>query len=320
MAMDYIDYYKELDLERGATKEQIQRQYKKLARKYHPDVNKEAGAEDRFKRLVEAYEVLKDPDKRKKYDRFGKSWKNASDAPGRAPGFDGFQYEYSPGARGGYASSGSPFGASGFSSFFESLFGADGARFTGGSPFGGAGVEDLAGATHEARVELSIEEAASGGKRQIRITDPTTGREKKLEVQIPKAVRPGQKMRLKGQGGTARAGGKPGDLLLVMDVVNTPKLRLEGNDLYATLAVTPWLAALGGEARLTTLTGAVSVQVPAGSSSGQKIRLRGKGYPDGKGGAGDLYAELRIMVPKELSEDEKKLFEQLRDLSTFKPE
>lgn len=318
MTMDYIDYYKELGLAKGAAQEEIQRQYKKLARKYHPDINKEAGAEDRFKRIVEAYEVLKDPDKRKKYDKFGRAWKNAGDTPS-GPGFDGFRYEYNPNARGGYSSTGSPFGASGFSSFFESLFGAEGARFGGGSPYGGVGVEDLAGATHEAKVELSIEEAARGGKKQIRIIDPDTGREKKLEVEIPKAVRPGQKMRLKGQGGASRTGGKAGDLMLVMDVVSSPKLRLEGNDLYAPLLVTPWLAALGGEARLETLTGLVSVQVPAGSSSGQKIRLRGKGYPDGKGAAGDLYAELKIMVPKQLSEEEKKLFEQLAEVSSFKP-
>lgn len=320
MTMDYIDYYKELDLKKGATQEEIQRQYKKLARKFHPDVNKDTGAEDRFKRIVEAYEVLKDPDKRKKYDRYGRSWKNVDENAARGPGGPGFQYEYTPGARGGYSSTGSPFGASGFSSFFESLFGADGARFAGGAPFGGVDAIDPTGATHEARVELSIEEAAAGGKRQIRIVDPETGREKKLEVDVPKAVRPGQKMRLKGQGGRSIRGGKAGDLMLVMDVLSTPKLRLEGNDLYAPLAVTPWLAALGGEARLSTLTGAVSVQVPPGSSSGQKIRLRGKGYPDGKGGAGDLYAELKIMVPKQLSAEEKQLFEQLRDTSSFKPE
>lgn len=317
MAMDYIDYYRELDLKKGATQEEIQRQYKKLARKFHPDVNKEPGAEDRFKRIVEAYEVLKDPDKRKKYDKFGRAWKNAGEGPS-APGFEGFRYEYAPGARGGYSSTGSPFGASGFSSFFDSLFGSEGARYGGASPFGGVGVEDLGGATHEAKVELSVEEAARGGKKQIRIVDPDTGREKRLEVDIPKAVRPGQKMRLKGQGGASRTGGKAGDLMLVMDVVSGPRLRLEGSDLYAPLPVTPWLAALGGEARLETLTGAVSVQVPAGSSSGQKIRLRGKGYPDGKGGAGDLYAELKIMVPKQLSDEERKLFEQLRDVSGFK--
>lgn len=319
MAMDYIDYYKELGLEKGASQEEIQRQYKKLARKFHPDVNKDAGAEDRFKRIVEAYEVLKDPDKRKKYDKFGRAWKSAGEAPG-GPGFEGFRYEYAPGARGGYSSTGSPFGASGFSSFFESLFGAEGARFGGASPYGGVGVEDLIGATHEAKVELSIEEAARGGKKQIRIVDPDTGREKKLEVDLPKAARSGQKMRLKGQGGPSRGGGKAGDLILVLDVLSTPKLRLEGADLYAPLPVTPWLAALGGEARLQTLTGAVSVQVPAGASSGQKIRLRGKGYPDGKGGAGDLYAEIKIMVPKQLSEEERKLFEQLRDVSSFKAE
>lgn len=326
--MDFIDYYAELGVPRTATREEIQKAYRKLARTYHPDVNKAAGAEDKFKRVAEAYEVLKDEEKRKKYDRFGSAWKAKQEGrppPKGAEGFEGFDFEDVVfGGRGGFGGgervrrSSENFedfmrGGSGFSSFFDALFGR-GDVFEGARGFRGGAA---GGRDQEARLSLSIEEAALGGPRKIQITDPDSGATRSLEVNLPAGVKQDQRIRLKGLGQKG-AGGKSGDLYLVIDVKSQPNLRLEGDDLYTQLAVTPWLAALGGEVNLKTLGGTVAVQVPAGSSSGQKIRLKGKGFPAADG-AGDLYAEIQIKVPKSLSPEEKELFEKLASVSRFKP-
>ena len=316
--MDYKDYYGILGLARGAEQDEIQRAYRKLARKFHPDINKSGEAEARFKDINEAYEVLKDSDKRAKYDQFGSAWKQAQ-RTGAAP--DGFEDLFSQFGFGGQGSYGSGFGGRGaridfdasgspFSSFFETLFGAGAQGWTAPQPSG-------AGADNEARITLSLEEAGRGGKREIQLTDPRTGKRRKLRVTIPRGIRPGQKIRLAGQGSQGARG--RGDLYLTVDLLPHPNFKLDGADLRTVLPITPWEAALGGTASLETLDGTVTVKVPAGSSSGRRIRLRGKGFPAGNGAFGDLLAEIRVMVPENLSDRQKALFEELQKTSDFDP-
>ena len=308
-SLEYKDYYKTLNVERSASQDEIQKAYRKLARKYHPDLNRTPEAEGRFKDIGEAYEVLKDADKRKKYDRYGAAWKAARAGGGPPPGAEGFGF-------GGMGAEGFGFGGdSGFSSFFEMLFG-------GGGP-GGPGAPGFewpsGGGDQEATLALSLEEAARGGKREISISDPATGQRKAYTVSIPAGVKPGGRIRLKGKGSSSRRGGPPGDLYLKIEVAPHPRFQLEGSDLRTSIDVTPWEAALGGAVRLETLAGPVNVKVPAGSSSGRVIRLRGKGYPNAGDGVGDLLAEIRIHVPKQLTDEERELFNQLREVSKFEP-
>lgn len=317
--MEFKDYYAILGVDKTASQNEIQRAYRKLARKYHPDVNKEPGAEDTFKDVGEAYEVLKDPEKRAKYDRYGSAWKAAQQSGGAPPpGYEDVWFDISGAPDDAFA------GFSGFSSFFEQLFGGGSRRssFWGQPGTGnrsGARSWTMPGADQEARLTLSLEEAARGGQREISLTDPETGQTKTYSVTIPKGVRPGQRIRLAQLGGKGMGGGPAGDLYLHVELLPHPAFRLQGRDLYTTLAVTPWEAALGANATLATLDGEVRVKIPAGSSSGRRIRLRGKGFPAPRGGAGDLYAEIQIAVPKSLTEDERRLFEELARRSTFQP-
>jgi curved DNA-binding protein len=315
--MDFIDYYAELGVPKSAPQEEVQKAYRRLARKYHPDVNKDPSAENKFKQITEAYEVLKDPEKRKKYDQYGAAWKNAQNGQRPPPGYE--DLFNATRRRGKQSSQGFEFhnGPTGFSDFFEAIFGR-------GSPFGaGVGFDQqnvsAQGGDVEAVLHLSLEEALSGGERDLTLSDPTTGKSRTYKVAIPRGVRSGQKIRLKGQGQKGIGGGAAGDLFLKVEINPHPVFRLDGSDLYTSLPVAPWTAALGGEATLKTLTGTVTVKVPAGSSSGTKIRLKGKGFASGKDEFGDLYAEVKIMVPKELSEKERVLFEKLRDISGFSP-
>ena len=312
--MDYKDYYAILGVDQNASPDEIQHAYRKLARKYHPDVNKEPGAEDTFKDVGEAYEVLKDPEKRAKYDRYGSAWKAAQQSNGTPPpGYEDIWFDISSAPDDAFS------GFSGFSSFFEQLFGRSvrGNRSRGAR--GGPRTWTMAGADQEARLTISLEEAARSGKRDISLTDPETGQTKTYTVNIPRGIRPGQRIRLAQLGGQGIGGGPAGDLYLRVEFLPHPVFRLKGRDLYTTLAVTPWEAALGATVTLSTLTGNVQVKVPAGSSSGRRIRLRGKGFPDSRSGAGDLYAEIQIVVPKSLTDDERRLFEELARCSTFQP-
>lgn len=308
--MQFLDYYQVLGVSRSATQDEIQRVYRKLARKYHPDVSQDPADTDKFKRVTEAYEVLGDPEKREKYDKYGAAWQQVQEGGAPPPGYEGMPFDFA--GPGGW-----DFGPGGFSSFFEMLFGGMG---RGGGARGGRGAGAFAGRGQdvEARLTLSLEEAARGGGRQVRLADPGTGRDRVLDVKTPAGVLPGQKIRLAGQGGPGAGGGQAGDLHLVVDVAAHGVFRLDGTDLHVTVPITPWVAALGGEAEVPTLDGGVTVKVPAGSPSGRKIRLRGKGFPARKG-AGDLYAELRIVVPDELTPEERELFEKLRDASDFTP-
>lgn len=313
--MEFKDYYATLGVGKNATQEEIQRAYRKLARKYHPDVNKETGAEEKFKEIGEAYEVLKDPEKRTKYDRYGSAWKAAQQGGGTPPpGYEDVWMDLGRSSEG--------FGFSGFSDFFEQLFGTG--RRRGADPRNheaGPGGWQWDWAAHgedqEARLTLSLEEAAQGGQREISLTDPLTRQAKNYVVQIPKGIRPGQRIRLAGQGSKGSGGAPAGDLYLHVEIFPHPTYRLEGRDLHTVLTVAPWEAVLGSEVTLPTLGGAVHVKIPAGSSSGRKIRLRGKGFPDPQGRQGDLYAEIRIIVPERLSSQERKLFEELARVSAF---
>jgi len=312
--LEYKDYYETLGVSRSASKDEIQKAYRKLARKFHPDVSKVEDAETKFKEINEAYEVLKDPDKRKKYDQYGSAWKQARQSGSPPPGWEGVQFDF-----GGFGGQGGGFGSSGFSDFFEMLFG--GAAGGAGAGFGGRHARQRPvhkGADQEASITLTLEEAARGGKREITLTD-AGGQTKTLAVKIPPGVKPGGRIRLSGQGGAGGGGGPAGDLYLRVELVPHPALRLEGADLHTTVPITPWEAALGGQASVPTLNGAETIKIPAGTSSGRRVRLRGKGFPRSKEGAGDLYAEFRIVVPEESSPEERALYEQLKETSDFAP-
>lgn len=312
--MDYKDYYATLGVEKTASADDIQKAYRKQARKYHPDVNNSPGAEDRFKDITEAYEVLKDAEKRATYDQYGSAFKQGGGRPGQPPpGWQGMPFDF--GGQGG---------GSGFSSFFDMLFGGQGrggSQGPGGFSFDfggqGGGFPD-SGRDQESTLALTLEEGAAGGQRELQLTDPSTRQSKSITFNMPAGILPGKKLRLAGQGLPGR-GGKNGDLYLKIDFKPHPRFRLEGRDLYAELPVSPWQAALGGEATVKTLSGSIKVKIPAGSSTGRRIRLKGKGYPDGRGDFGDLYAEIKVMVPEELSDREKELFQELAEISTFKP-
>lgn len=315
--MDYKDYYATLGVPKDASAQTVQKAYRKLARKFHPDVNKDKGAEAKFREAAEAYEVLGDAEKRAKYDRYGSAWKAAQQqgprpggGAGVPPGFEEFSFDFGPGMSGGFGGS----APGGFSSFFEMLFGrgpgaAGGAA---GGGFGGAwpGTQDRPGGDHEATLELTLEEAARGGEREITLAAASGAPGNTYRVKIPAGVRAGQRIRLSGRGGAGSGSAKAGDLYLKVSIRPDPRFRAEGSDLYATVPITPSQAALGGEATVATLNGPVAFKVPPGSSSGRRIRLRGKGYPS-PGAPGDLYAELRIVVPESLSDRQRELYEKL---------
>jgi curved DNA-binding protein len=290
MAVGSRDYYETLGVPRDASNEDIRKAYRKLARENHPDVNKDPGAEDRFKEVSEAYEVLRDDEKRAKYDRLGSNWNRGEDVSG-ASGFDPRDF----GGNGGGAD---------FSDLFEGMFGG---RRRGG--FGGGGFSTRGG-DQEATLELSLEEALRGGKKKISFAD---GRD--YDVNIPRGVTDGQLIRLRGEGGQGMGGGPPGDLLLRVRIRPHPRFRVSGRDLNTDLPVSPSEAALGAEVPVRMLDGSTTrVKVPAGSSSGRKLRLRGQGMP-----GGDLYARVMIHVPKKLSRKEREAYERLAEVSKFDP-
>jgi curved DNA-binding protein len=309
--LQYHDYYSTLDVEKNSSPNEIQRAYRKLARQYHPDINKEEGAENRFKDIGEAYEVLKDPEKRAQYDRYGKAWKATQKGGAPPQGWDGFQFDFGSGG-GGFEFSGAR-GNSGFSSFFDMLFSGAG-RGGGAGTWGAGAAGPQRGTDQESNLSIRLEEIATGGRRQLTLTDPRTGEQRTLQVKIPQGVRNGQKIRLAGQGAPGANGGEAGDLLLKISLEAHPAFRVDGANLLSYLEVDPATAALGGEAKVLTLDGTATVRLPPGSSSGRKIRLRDRGLPTTGGDTGDLLAEVRIVVPRDLSEEERALYERLADL------
>jgi curved DNA-binding protein len=305
MPVAYQDYYEALGVSRDASQEEIRQAYRRLARRYHPDVNKEPGAEDRFKQVSEAYEVLREPEKRERYDRLGANWRagqDVSDAPGFGEGFE---------AGNGSGEARVEFGSGDFSDFFESIFGRR------RRPGGRAGFESftMRGGDYEAVLDLGLEEAARGGKRWLSLGD---GRS--VEVDIPRGVRDGERIRVPGEGASGVGGGSAGDLYLRIRLRPHPRFRVEGSDLHVDLPVSPWEAALGAEVPVPTLDGTARVKVPPGSSSGRRLRLRGQGMSGSRGQpAGDLYAEVVIRVPQTLTKKERELFERLASVSRFDP-
>jgi curved DNA-binding protein len=283
MAVAFRDYYEVLGVPRDADTEDIRRAYRKLARENHPDINKDPEAEDRFKEISEAYEVLRDEERRRQYDRVRRHRRNGQDMSG-ADGFGG-----APGN--GFRDVDVEFGDSNFSDFFESMFGAR------RSPFGDAAFEDFAarGGDHEAVLELSLEEAAQGGRRTLSLDGD------EFTIDIPPGVRDGHLLRVRD------------DLVLRIRLRPHPRFRVRGDDVYTDVKLAPWEAALGTTVELQTLRGTAKLKVPPGSSSGRRLRLRGEGL------GGHLYAEVQIMVPKKLSKKERDLFEQLAKTSKFDP-
>ncbi len=330
MAVQFKDYYETLGVARTATQEEIQRAYRKLARKFHPDVNKDPGAENKFKEINEAYEVLKDPEKRSKYDQLGPNWQAGQDFR-PPPGWENFDFGRTGGGPGGGTEFHWSGGSGDFSDFFEMLFGNRG--FGGGGFTTGQGtrgkrraVRPMAGADREALIRIPLEDAYEGGPRTITLQTQTMnpdGRisveDKTYEVKIPKGILSGQRIRLAGQGEPGVAGGPQGDLYLKVEIEHHPNYRIEGRDIYMTLPVSPWEAVLGAEIDVSTPGGHVTLKVPKGTQSGQKLRMRGRGMPNPRGDAGDLFAVISIVVPRSPSRKEVELFEQLKSVSGFDP-
>jgi curved DNA-binding protein len=319
--VSYKDYYQILGVPRDASEGDIQKAYRKLARKFHPDVSKEPGAEERFKEINEANDVLKDSDKRKLYDRYGTAWKAVSEGRQPPPGTERVRFDFGgvPGAEQGDL-------GSLFEQFFSGQFG--GTPFGGGSPFGGGAPfgrpgrgrpqAPRRGGDTETTFELGVEEAFVGGPRELSIHAEGQGTSK-ITLKIPPGVRQGQKIRLGGRGSPGPLGGPAGDLLLEVRLVADAHFRMDGDDVLATLRITPWEAALGAVVPVRTLDGEVKIKVPPGSSTGRRIRLKERGYPTASGARGDLYVVLEVAVPSELGPDEKRLFEELARISHFDP-
>jgi curved DNA-binding protein len=310
------DFYQILGVPRTASQDEIQRAYRRLARENHPDVNADPGAEDRFKDISEAYNVLSDPQTRSRYDAFGADFRQVPEDVDpetwrRARAGAGARSRAGAGA--GQAG-GTRFGFAGgdeidLDDLFGGMFGGGGRSARGWGP--------VPGADQVADIDLTVEEAYRGGQRSVTIGGG--GSQRTLDVTIPPGVTDGQRIRLAGQGGRGTDGARSGDLYLVVRIRPHRTFRLDGRDIYLELRLAPWEAALGTSVAVPTPDGEAKVTVPAGTSSGKRLRLRGRGMRNPRGEAGDLYAEARIMVPAHLAEAERGLWEQLAATSNFDP-
>jgi curved DNA-binding protein len=312
MGVKYRDYYDIMGVPRSASQDEIKAAYRKLARKYHPDVNKAKDAEEKFKELGEAYEVLRDPAKRRKYDQLGSDWQQGQD--------------FTPPHGWARAQRGTGGGAGDFSDFFESMFGSRGGFGQDVDFSGRRRPRDIPGEDQEVRVRIPLEDVFHGAERTIKFETSEEGRKRgtrSLQIKIPRGITSGQRIRLAGQGEPGTGRGAAGDLLLLVEIEPHARFRAEGRDLFADMPVAPWEAALGAAIILPTLGGDVSLSIPPGSSSGQKLRLRGHGIPlpkgEHKGAAGDLYVELRVVTPKTLNDDERAAWQKLQAASKFNP-
>ncbi len=309
--MEFKDYYETLGLKRDAPLDEIKRAYRKLARQHHPDISKEAGAEERFKEISEAYEVLKDPEKRAAYDELGRNYKAGQDFR-PPPDWDaGFEHS------GGFSEE----EAAAASDFFESLFG--GARRARGAG-GRHGGFRARGSDHHAKVLIDLEDAYRGAVRTIQLRAAELGddgqvklRERTLKVTIPKGVQQGQQLRLAGQGAPGLGDGPAGDLYIEIEFNPHGRYRVEGKDLLLDLPVAPWEAALGRKVKAPTPLGTVNLQVPAGASEGARLRLKGRGIPGEP--PGDLYAVLHIVLPPADSEAARALYREMEEKLAFNP-
>ena len=321
--MEFKDYYQILGVEPGAGDSEIKTAYRRLARKYHPDVSKATDAEARFKEINEANEVLKDPEKRTAYDQMGSNWKAGQDFQ-PPPNWDaGFEFRGGQGGAGPFGAGGSFNGGAEFdaSDFFESLFG----RRAGSAGGGARRRADVNGQDHHAKVLIDVEDAYRGAERTISLRAPVEGadgritmQERTLDVHVPRGIRPGQHLRLAGQGGPAGGAAKAGDLYLEIEFQPHPRFRVDGADVYVELPLAPWEAALGATVDVATPEGTVQLTIPKGSQAGRKLRLKGRGLP-GKN-PGDLYAVLQVVLPKADSDATRAAYEnQARAFPGFDP-
>jgi curved DNA-binding protein len=316
--MQYKDYYKVLGVERSASEAEVKKAYRKLARKYHPDVSKEKNAEEKFKEVNEANDVLSDPEKRKAYDQLGYY----------QPGQD---FRPPPDWEQQFGQGGAHFDFSGmdFGDMFAQMFGggmgaADGRRRSRGHGFGGGFAQS--GQDFEMNLEITLEEAYAGVEKTLQVEVPEPSPQgfmvrvpKTIKLRVPKGATEGQRLRVPGKGGSGVHGGHAGDLYLNIRIAPHPWFKPSGHDLSIDVPLTPWEAALGATVEIPTLEGKVRLKVKAGSRSGQKMRLAGKGLPKPKNGHGDLYAVFQIATPPELTERERGLFEELAKESNFNP-
>lgn len=310
--MDFKDYYSIMGLERNASQDEIKRAYRKLARKYHPDVSKEADAEAQFKELGEAYAVLKDPEKRAAYDELGANWKAGQEFR-PPPDWDaGFEF-----SGGGFTGG----DGSAYSDFFESLFGHDLGSQRADSRAAG---RHTRGEDHHAKILIDLDDAYRGSTRDLTLRAPTLDREghvstkqRTLHVRIPKGVRQGQRIRLSGQGSPGPGGGRAGDLYLEIEFNPHNLFRVDGRDVFFDLPVTPWEAALGATIKAPTPEGAVDLKIPGGTTTGRKLRLRKRGIPGTP--PGDLYVSIVITLPAADSDAAKKLYRQMEQELAYDP-
>lgn len=316
--MEYKDYYKIMGLERDASPDEIKKAYRRLARKYHPDVSKEADAEQRFKDLGEAYAVLKDPEKRAAYDELGANWKAGQEfrpPPDWEGGFSG--------ARRSTAGA----GPEDFSDFFEDLFGGRAGGFggaRGGFGRSSGGGFDMRGQDQQAKILISVEDAYRGSTRTLSMRTPVPGadgrvtmKDRQLNVKIPKGVRKGQRIRLGGQGSPGYGDGQAGDLYLDIDFEPHPLYRVDGRDVYLDLPLAPWEAALGASVKVPTPEGGVNLTIPAGTQPGSRLRLKNRGIPGDP--AGHLYVIAQLTLPPADDEKAKRIYEKMRDEMAYNP-
>lgn len=301
--MKYKDYYEILGVPRDADEEQVKKAYRKLARQYHPDVNKDSGAEARFKEVGEAYATLKDPEKRAAYDQLGRPRSGEEFQPP-----PDWQHRYARGFE----------QAEGFHGFEDiDLSDLLDALGRGGMHRARRANRPVHGEDYETSARISLQDAHRGTTLHLGLGE--AGDQRTLEVKIPPGVRDGQRLRLRGQGGKGANGGADGDIYLHIAIAPHPLFRVDGHDLYFDLALAPWEAVLGADVEVPTIEDRVVLTVPAGTQAGRKLRLRGRGLANGHGGRGDLYAVVRIDVPASPTPRERELFEQLAQVSKFDP-
>ncbi|WP_027722219.1 DnaJ C-terminal domain-containing protein [Maridesulfovibrio zosterae] len=326
MSVKYKDYYKLLGVSRSATKDEIAKAFKKLARKHHPDLNPDnSEAETKFKEINEAYEVLKDEEKRKMYDQFGADWEHGQNFR-PPPGYENMNF-----GGGGFGGA-QGFGGGDFSDFFETIFGGGGASFGGGGfggaqGFGGGGFQQRPrkGADSETTLQLTLEEAYKGGSKSVTVQEKTTGpgghpmvQSKTLDVNIPAGIKDGQKIRLAGQGSPGPQDGPRGDLYMKIRIAPHKHFKVEENNVILDLPMAPWEAALGAKIQLPTLDGMIEMNIPAGLGSGKKLRVKGRGLGAGAK-KGDQFIRIMIQAPKAESDEMKELWAEIAEKADFNP-
>lgn len=328
MGVKFQDYYETLGVPRTATDAEIKKAYRRLAQKYHPDVSKDPSAEAKFKQINEAHEVLKDSEKRKRYDALGANWRAGQEFT-PPPGWENVHFHFNQGGAGQQGFDFQDLGG-GFSDFFEAFFGGSpGGGRPGSSRRGRANAAQWSapGEDHEAGITISLEDAFHGARKSIALeTAEPDGRGaarrnvKRYDVRIPPGTAEGSRIRLAGQGAPGQGGGKAGDLFLRVHLAPHPVFTVQGHDLHMALKLAPWEAALGAKVQVPTLAGRIALTIPPRTQSGQHLRLRGKGLPlGGSRGQGDLIVIVHIVVPEQLTAKERELFEELARTSKFNP-